>query len=214
MTRIILVRHGETDWNKEQKFQGRIDVELNEAGKIQADILAERLKGLKIDYIYSSPLSRALVTAKKIAEHHNLEVEIVEDFTEIEHGEWEGLHLLEVKERYGDLYNKWLTSPHDLKMPKGESLRDVRKRSVRALNKIIAAHPDDTVLIAAHDAINKVLICYALDMDNCHFWQIKQGNSAINILEYDEISKRFTITLLNDTCHLGGVLDSTAEGAM
>lgn len=214
MTRIILVRHGETDWNKEQKFQGRIDVELNKTGKIQAEILAEKLKDLKINHIYASPLSRALVTAKKIAGHHNLEVEIVEGFTEIEHGEWEGLHVSEVKEKHGDLYDKWLTEPNNVKMPKGESLNDVRKRSIEAFNKIIGSHPEGTVLIAAHDAINKVLVCYALDLDNCHFWQIKQGNSAINILEYDGKNKRFTVTLLNDTCHLGGILDDTTEGAM
>jgi broad specificity phosphatase PhoE len=213
MVRIILVRHGETAWNKEGKFQGRLDIELNDVGKKQAKKLAEALRDVHIDYFYSSPLKRSLETARSIAEWHSKEVVPADEFNEISHGSWEGMHLDEVINTHGELYETWLNNPHEAKMPGGEDLGDIRERAVRKLTEILALTPDGTtVLIAAHDATNKVILCYALGLDNSHFWQIKQGNAAVTILEHED--DMFRLTLLNDTCHLGGVLDETTTGAL
>lgn len=213
MVRIILVRHGETAWNKEGKFQGRLDVELSDVGRKQAKKLAEALRDVHIDYIYSSPLKRSLETAELIAGWHSKEVVSAEEFNEINHGSWEGMHLEAVIDAHGELYDTWLNNPHEAKMPGGEELENIRERAVRKLTEILALTPDGTtVLIAGHDATNKVILCYALGMDNSHFWQIKQGNAAISILEYDD--GIFRMTLMNDTCHLGGVLDETTTGAL
>jgi phosphoserine phosphatase len=213
MVRIILVRHGETAWNKEGKFQGRLDIELSDAGRQQAKKLAEALRDVHIDSIYSSPLKRSFDTAKLIAGWHSLEVVPAEEFNEIDHGSWEGMHLDAVIDAHGELYDTWLNNPHEAKMPGGEGLDDIRERSIRRLTEILALTPDGTtILIAGHDATNKVILCYALGLDNSHFWQIKQGNAAISILEYEK--DLFRVTLLNDTCHLGGVLDETTTGAL
>jgi probable phosphoglycerate mutase len=213
MIRIILVRHGETTWNKDGKFQGRLDIELNDIGRAQAKKLADALRDIHIDHIYSSPLKRSMDTATAIAEWHSLPVMTAEEFNEIDHGSWEGMHLDAVIDAHGDLYATWINNPHEAKMPGGEELRDIRERAVRKLTEILALTPDGvTVLIAGHDATNKVLLCYALGLDNSHFWQIKQGNASVSILEYE--NEQFRLTLLNDTCHLGGVLDETTTGAL
>lgn len=213
MIRVILVRHGETYWNAEGRFQGRIDVELNTNGKRQAQCLADALKGVDVTAIYSSPLKRSMMTAEAIAETHDLEVMPVGEFNEIDHGLWEGSTIAQVREEDGDRYEEWMQHPEKVAFPSGETLADIRARSVKKLNEILAEHKDgDTVVIAAHDATNKVLIMHALDLDDAYFWRIKQGNASINILEYT--NGQFTITLLNDTCHHGGVIDETAAGAL
>ncbi len=213
MLEIILARHGETDWNVAEVFRGRLDVELNETGVKQAELLGEYLSAVKIDAIYSSPLKRSYVTAEMIAASHAHAIVEVVSFNEIDHGFWEGLTLEEVKREYGDLYAAWLTSPHQVRMPQGETLDEVRSRAVGSLNEIVSKHKDsETILIVAHDAINKILLLNALGLDNSHFWQIKQGNASIDIMEYKD--GKFTITLINDTCHLGGIIDETTVGAL
>jgi probable phosphoglycerate mutase len=156
---------------------------------------------------------RSRETASLIADYHSLSVAVVSEFNEIDHGSWEGKHLETVINEHGDLYEMWLNEPHNAKMPGGEDLQDIRDRAVRKLSDILATTPDgSTVLIAGHDATNKVILCYALGLDNSHFWQIKQGNASISVLEYE--NEVFHLTLLNDTCHMGGVLDDTTMGAL
>lgn len=213
MIRIILVRHGETRWNKEGKFQGRMDIELNQIGLKQAEAIADALRDVKIDAIYSSPLKRSFVTAQMIAANHNVEIVGEPSFNEIDHGFWEGLTVDEVNKEFGDLYQNWLISPEKVKMPEGESLDEVRARAIDAFKKILTKHKDgEIILIVAHDAINKVIILHALNLDNSHFWQVKQGNASIDVLEYED--GNFMLTLVNDTCHLGGVIDDTTVGAL
>ncbi len=213
MIRVILVRHGETAWNKAGKFQGRLDIDLNDIGRNQAKLLARALSDIHIDAIYSSPLSRSFATASEIAGYHSLKVIPADEFNEIDHGSWEGMHLDAVIDQHGALYETWLNEPHLAKMPGGEGLDDISDRAVRRLGDILEQTPDgDTILIAAHDATNKVLLCHALGLDNSHFWQLKQGNASISIIEFD--SNEWRLTLLNDTCHLGGVLDNTTTGAL
>jgi len=104
MTAIILARHGETEWNVAEVFRGRIDIELNETGMKQAELLAEYLSNVEIDAIYSSPLKRALKTAKVIASYHKLNVEIVPGLIDFDYGKWQGLTHQEVKDKYKELY--------------------------------------------------------------------------------------------------------------
>jgi alpha-ribazole phosphatase len=200
MVKIILIRHGETDWNKEQIFRGRIDVALNEVGLAQAGAVKESLKDVKIDRIYSSPLSRAFETASVLEENRGLEVEIEKGFIDIDFGKWQGLSHEKVKEEYNNLYEIWLTEPHNVVFPGGESLEDVRKRSMKALEKVIENHPEETLAIVSHRVINKVLLCAILGLELSHFWYIKQDTCAINKFEYKD--GNYYLTLLNDTCHL------------
>ena len=200
MVKVILIRHGETDWNKEQIFRGRIDVALNEVGVAQARTVQATLKDVQINAIYSSPLSRALETARVVGKSRNCEVKIEEGFIDIDFGKWQGLSHQKVKEEYKELYEMWLNKPQMVTFPEGEGLEEVQRRSMKALEKVIEKHPEETLAIVSHRVLNKVLLCTVLGLDLSHFWYIKQDTCAINAFEYKD--EKFYLTLLNDTCHL------------
>lgn len=201
MTRFILVRHGETLWNREGRYQGQIDTELSPFGMEQGRMVAEALRKVHFDAAYASPLIRSYLTASMCAEGH--EVEVVKDdrLLEINHGEWEGLKADEVRAKYPELLAKWHTSVTDVKMPGGETIENVRKRANEAFLDIAKRHPGQTVLVVAHDAVNKAIICDILDIDLSHFWQIKQDNTCINVFEFNE--GKWRLVLMNSTNHLG-----------
>jgi len=199
MTEIILVRHGETEWNVAEIFRGRIDIELNETGIKQAELLAKYLSKLKIEAIYSSPLKRALKTAEIIAGHHKLDVDIAPGLIDFNFGKWQGLSHQEVKDKNKELYADWINRPDQIKMPAGESLDEVRKRATGVVNNIIARYKGTVVLIS-HRVVNKVLICALLGLDNSHFWNIKQDTCGITIFTYE--NEQFILTKHNDTSYL------------
>jgi len=196
---IILVRHGETEWNVGEVFRGRVDIELNETGIKQAKLLAEYLSQVKIDAIYSSPLKRALRTAESVASHHNLDVVITHGLIDLDFGKWQGLTLQEVKDKYRELYSQWAESPHLLKIPGGESLDDVSKRATRVVEEVVTRYKN-TVVLVSHRVVNKVLICTMLGLDNSHFWNIKQDACGVTIFAYE--NGRFILTRHNDTSFL------------
>jgi alpha-ribazole phosphatase len=200
MVKVILIRHGETDWNTKQIFRGRKDIPLNEVGLAQAKAVGMSLSDIQIDAIYSSPLGRARETAKVLAENRSLEVELEEGFIDIDFGKWEGITHEKVKEEYESLYERWLKNPQMVTFPGGESLRNVSTRSMGALEKVIKKHSGKTLAVVSHRVLNKVLLCSILDLELSHFWHIKQDTCAINRFEYKD--ERFYLTLLNDTCHL------------
>jgi len=200
MVKVILIRHGETDWNTKQIFRGRKDISLNEVGLAQAKAVGASLKDVQIDVVYSSPLGRALETAKILADSRSLEIELEEGFIDIDFGKWQGVSHEKVKEKYEDLYEMWLKNPQMVTFPEGENLKDVRTRSMEALEKVIRKHPGKTLAIVSHRVLNKVLLCSILGLELSHFWYIKQDTCAINRFEYKD--ERFYLTLLNDTCHL------------
>jgi len=199
MTEIILARHGETEWNVEEVFRGRIDVELNETGMKQAELLAEYLSGIKINAIYSSPLKRALKTAEMIAGYHKLDVEVAPGLIDFDYGKWQGLPHHEVKDKYKELYTEWINSPDKVKMPAGESLNDVSERAISVVDKVIAKY-EGTVVLVSHRVVNKVLICALLGLDNSHFWHIKQDTGGITTFTYE--NERFILTEHNNTSYL------------
>ncbi len=206
MTRIVLVRHGQTKWNigaEGVRFRGRTDLALDEVGRAQAEALAERLSGLPIAAVYSSPLRRAVQTAKPIADKLGLQVRPISGLMDIDYGDWQGRTPDEVAKIYPDLYRLWLDKPHLVEFPHGESLAEVRARVMAALKELIARHKGQTILLVAHQVVNKVLICAMLGLDNSHFWRIRQDNGCIDIFDYEE--GRFTAVLINDTCHLKAI---------
>jgi len=199
MTEIILARHGETEWNLKEVFRGRLDIELNETGIKQAQLLAEYLSSTKIQAIYSSPLKRASKTAGIIAGYHNLDIEIVPGLIDFDYGKWQGLPHQEVKDKYKELYAEWINSPEQVKIPAGESLNDVRKRAMSVVGDVIAKYKG-TVVLVAHRVVNKVLICTLLGLDNSHFWNIRQDTCGITTFSYE--NERFILTSHNDTSYL------------
>ncbi len=201
MVRIILVRHGETTWNTEGRYQGQEDTPLSPRGLAQGRAAAEALKDTPIDAAVSSPLSRALTTCRFIADLHDISVKTDERLTEISHGSWEGRYADDIEARYPKEFHLWHTHPDRVQMPGGENLEDVRKRAHEALEDIATRHEGKTVLIAAHDAVNKVLLCDILGLPLGSFWQMKQDNACINVLEKG--NNRWRLVLLNHTAHLG-----------
>lgn len=200
MTKIILVRHGQTSWNKEAIFRGRIDIDLDAIGIEQAKLLGRSLSTLQINAVYSSPLKRALNTAIPIANYHQIEVNIDDHFIDINYGDWQGKYQEEIEETCKELYQKWLKDPHLLKIPNGETLEEVRIRAVMGLNQILSEHNERTIVIVSHRVVNKVLICALLELDNSAFWRIKQDTACFSIFNYD--GRNFILTLHNESCHL------------
>ena len=200
MTEIMLIRHGETEWNVEEVFRGRIDIELNQTGIKQAELLAGYLSGHTIDAIYSSPLKRAMKTAEIISGYHGLDVKIAPGLIDFDCGEWQGLSLQEVKDSYKDTYAEWASRPEKVKIPGGESLDDVTQRAMKIVDDVIVKY-GRTVVLAAHRVVNKVLICALLGMDNSHFWNIRQDNCGITTFAYE--NGRFILTGHNNTSFLG-----------
>jgi broad specificity phosphatase PhoE len=209
MTKVYLVRHGQTEWNKKLTFRGKIDIPLNETGHREAKAISEALKDKNIEVIYTSPLRRSIETTEPIAKLFHLEIVPIQGLVDISYGEWEGLTFNEVKKRYSDQYKKWEKRPDLVRFPNGETLNEVRDRSFRAFKNIVKENPGKSILIIPHRVINKVLICSILGLSNSHFWEIKQDTGCINLIEYS--NERFTLSLMNDTCHLKGIADGTVQ---
>jgi broad specificity phosphatase PhoE len=205
MTSIYLVRHGQTAWNKEEIFRGRTDVPLDETGLKQAELVGEYFKGMEIGAIYSSPLSRALQTAQKIAQFNDLKVQPLPGIIDISFGKWEGRPHQEIRENDKETYRQWVETPHLVRLPGGEGLDDVRVRAMAALEEVIRSHPGKTLVLVSHRVICKVLICAILNLDNSHFWQITQDTTAINLIQYRK--GNYILSLMNETCHLKPLRD-------
>lgn len=220
--RLLLVRHGETEWNRVSRFQGGIDVPLNDHGRQQAGQAAEFLKDVAIDFAVSSPMLRPKETAEIILRHHpHVQLELEERFGEINHGLWEGKLEAEIKQVYPKLLYQWQTAPATVQMPEGENLQQVWDRATVAWDAIaksttVGANQIKTGLVVAHDAINKVILCHVLGLSPESFWSIKQGNGGVTVIDYPQGTGEVPVLqAMNITSHLsGGILDKTAAGAL
>jgi broad specificity phosphatase PhoE len=179
MITIILARHGETDWNTDIIFRGRADVPLNDAGLRQAGRLGEYLSGEKIDVIYSSPLKRAVKTAEAIATRQGLDINIVDNLNDIDCGRWQGLSLQEVKDKYPELYQDWLDTPEQVRLPGGETLAEVRNRVVPFIEDAMMRCGEGTILLVSHRVVHKVIIGALLGLDNASFWNFRLDTGGI-----------------------------------
>ncbi|MDR3565038.1 MAG: alpha-ribazole phosphatase [Negativicutes bacterium] len=200
MTKLILVRHGETIWNMEKKFQGHTDIALSEEGARQASLVADRLATEKIAAVYSSDLSRAFVTAETIASRHGLAVTAMPAFREMKFGEWEGLSYTAIHEKWPDELNGLFTKPDELVIPGGETFRELKDRAAAALAELVARHENETFVVVSHAGTIRTVFCSILDIHLNHLWDIRQDNTAVNVVEYFE--DRALIALVNDSHHL------------
>ncbi len=227
--RLLLVRHGETQWNRDQRFQGQMDIPLNETGVAQAQQVAAFLGSQPIDVAFSSPLKRSWETAAAICHytgpdgtpaHPHLQLTAVPGLQEISHGLWEGKLQADIKADFPGQLELWQTSPEQVQMPEGENLGQVWERTRSAWADIVAktqANGSDTLaLVSAHDAINKAAICQVFDLNPQAFWCFKQGNGAVTVIDYPDGPSGYPVLRTsNSTAHMeGGVLDRTAAGAL
>jgi phosphoserine phosphatase len=197
--RVILARHGETEWNVEEIFRGQADVALNEKGLKQAELLATYLQGVKIEAVYSSPLKRAFQTARAVAKYQGIEPQANPGLNDLDFGEWEGLPLKEVAEKYKDAYQQWLSYPESVKIPGGETLAEVRARALALVSEVVARHRG-TVVLASHRVIHKIIICALLGLDNSHFWNFRMDTCGITTFTCE--NGRYILDEHNNTCFL------------
>jgi broad specificity phosphatase PhoE len=201
---LILIRHGETIWNKERRTQGFSDIELTETGLTQARLLSELLSSRELQAVYSSPLKRAVQTAEKIADPHGLQVQHLPGLMELNQGDLEGLTFQELRANHSQLLKDWLESPAHLKMPGGESLQELQDRGWPAIEHIFQAHREGAVAVVSHNLCITTILCKLLNIGLDNFRRIRQNNGAINIIENTE-ERGMILTLMNDTCHLNGM---------
>lgn len=200
-THILLIRHGRTLWNHEERFRGRANIELDEVGEAQAEATANALLAAwDIDAVYSSPLRRARQTAEKIANPLILHARPHPGLLDIDYGAWEGQTIPEVRRRWASALETWLRSPHLAYIPGGETLKTVRLRALGALNEIAERHQGETVVIVAHTVVNRLLIMGVFGIDNQHFHHLGQDPCGLNLLTYD--GDVFSLLKMNDTSHL------------
>lgn len=199
-TTVLLARHGQTESNVSGFYMGRSAEDLNDVGYAQARSLASRLAGLPIASVYASPLQRAYVTATILAKPHNLKVKVSDDLNEIQLGDWQGLHLNEVSQRWPELWQQWRADPSESAIPGGESFQQVAERAIRAFETVVAAESGRQVLIVTHEIVIKALVAHALGVSNSIYRRFEINNASLSIIRLTNGKTR--LITLNDTSHL------------
>lgn len=202
MTKVIFIRHGQTEWNVTGRYQGQSDVKLTEEGRKQAEKLADNFPVAKVDAIYASDLCRAMVTAETIAAKFGLKVQAEPAFRELRFGDWEGLTYQQIVDKWEEAMANFLQHPDILEIPGGESFPAVQQRAMKRLNELIEKHDGQTIVVVAHGAVLRTMLTAALHMPLQYLWSIRQFNTAVNIVRYDSDANP-TVELLNSTAHLG-----------
>lgn len=200
MTKMLLVRHGQTIWNHVARYQGHTDIPLNDTGRTQAKLLSLRLAKEPLQAVYASDLIRALETARIIAEPHGLAVQALPQLREINFGAWEGLTYQEIKNRYSDLADIYQSSPGKLRIPDGETFQELMERAYGVVTNLVRSHNSSTIAVVTHGGTIRAIICSLLGLDLSHVNQIRQDNAALNLIDY--YGEYGILSLLNDTCHL------------
>ncbi len=201
MTRLLLVRHGHVDWHDPERFRGRADLSLSELGRRQAERAAQRIAAIgRPDAIYTSPMRRTVATADAIAAASGLAPQPVAGLLDIDYGDWQGLTHDEAKAKWPAETARWFTTPHLAAIPRGEDLAAVSARASAALRDILDRHPAGTLVVVAHDSVNRVLLLFALGLPLARYWRFDQSACGINDFSYKDGD--FVIHTINETQHL------------
>ena len=200
MTKIFLIRHGETEWNKIGKLQGSSDIKLLPEGIQQAHLLAEHAPFHNVDAIYSSDLERAVKTAEILAAKFHLPVIKERGLRETSFGEWEGRFLSDLAKENPKGFEKFFTRPDKVQPPNGETFLQSQARIMNALGEIIADNDGKSVIVVSHGAAIRLILCAALVIPIRKMWAIGQYNMALNVLIFSE--GNFSVELMNSTMHL------------
>lgn len=200
MTTIFFIRHGQTSWNKELKYQGHSNTELSAEGIEQAERVARRLQKEPFTAIYSSDLSRAFVTAEKIAAYHSLPVVPLNEFREVGFGAWEGLKYDQIYAGWSEEITQFFRQPSKVQIPGGEGFHAVRERTDRAIHQLRQKHDGECIAVITHGGAIRTILCSALGIELDYLWSFRQDNTAVNIIEYEE--RHALIRLVNDVNHI------------
>lgn len=200
-TTLLIVRHGQTAWNKDLHFRGRADLVLNETGLQQAEAIGRRIAAeFQPAVVLSSPLQRARQTAEVIARNLNLTVQPESKLVDIDYGEFTGLSPAEAEAKFQEFYRAWLNVPHIVRFPHGESLDDVRSRLTDLVRQATELYPNQQVVLVSHQIVCQVFLCALLGIHNGHFSHFRIDTGSLTVFELDQ--GRATLVTANDTAHL------------
>jgi broad specificity phosphatase PhoE len=199
-TTVLLARHGQTQSNVTGFFMGWSDEDINDLGYTQAHSLAFRLASLPIDSVYTSPLKRARNTALILAKPHNLDLKVLDDLIEIKLGDWQGLHMDEISQKWPELWKQSRINPSEVTMPNGESFQQVTERAARAFEMIVSDNQDKQVAMVTHDVVIRVLVAHILGASNSIYRQFEINNASLSTIRVTNGKAR--LITLNDTSHL------------
>lgn len=213
---LLLARHGETLWNREGRYQGHTDIPLSEAGEAQARALGTRLEGLTIHRAVASPLSRARRTAELALGRHAVELRLDDGLREISHGEWEGRLAEDIEATHPELLRQWRAGPPP-SMPAGpgaESMAQVLTRAWAALGRASdGLGADEVLLLVAHDAVNRAILCQALGLPLERLWRFRQAPATLNLLSGAR-PDALQVVRLNDAAHVAPLLGEAVHRAL
>jgi probable phosphoglycerate mutase len=204
MPKLLLIRHGHVEGIEPKRFRGRADLPLTSRGQAEASALARRIASAWLPAaIYTSPLQRCRATAAAIGEACRLEARVLDDLTDIDYGTWTSRSYDEIEAVEPQRFAAWLGTPHLVRFPDGESLQDLVARAADALRFVLAHHGDETIVLVAHDSLNRALLLQLLDQPLPAYWRLEQSPCCIN--EVDIAAGDIRILRLNDTAHLEGL---------
>jgi phosphoserine phosphatase len=208
MQRIYLVRHGETNWNRQLRYQGQRDIPLNEEGLRQATCIAGYLEDEQIETVYSSPLLRAQKTAALIAEKHGLKPSLEHGLMEIDFGDWEGRRYNELNEEEQDFAKRWFFNPDTITIPGGESYSVFKKRVLEGYGRI--RQMNKNIAVVTHAGVIRVIVATLLDMPAANITRLKLSPASLTVLLYDDWENPY-LEVYNDSCYLLHSKNKTVE---
>ena len=200
MMKLLLIRHGQTDWNLLGKYQGQTDIALSGEGIRQADLLTKNFPVDTLDIIYTSDLQRAFMTAERLAEKFSAPLYADKALRELNFGAWEGLTYQEIAERWPQEVKNLFGAPEKLQIPEGETFLMLQRRAMDKIHEIRAENEGKNVAVVAHGAISKAILTALLHIPLHYVWMLRQDNTAVNILRFDD--EFVSVELLNGISHL------------
>jgi broad specificity phosphatase PhoE len=200
---LVIIRHGQTAWNKERRFLGRMDIPLDGEGHAQAKAAASWLRGLPMAALYASPLSRAWQTAEAIGGACGLEAQAIDGLVELHQGELEGRPSADLPDHFPHLYKAWMRDPTDVRVPGGETMGECQARAIATFTELCSRQaPGPPAVVVSHKMYISSFICHVNGWPLSRYREIEQHNTAINLLSYSPDGGDFALHALNQTPHL------------
>ena len=200
-TILLLIRHGQTAWNRTDRFRGHADLPLDEVGMAQAEATGRYIARFwNPAAVYAGPLSRTMKTAEPTARHFGLPVVAEASLIDVDCGQWQGLTLEEARLRWPEEADQWLHAPEKLRFPGGETLEQARQRAMTFVKTLPARHPEQAVVLVSHTALNRLILLSTLGLGVGQLWSLRQDTCCVNVIEVQQ--GHFTIVTMNSTAHL------------
>lgn len=202
MAKLLLVRHGHVEGIQPERFRGRTDVALTAEGRKQAIVTAGCIASRwSPAIIYTSPLQRCVETASQIAEACGIRSSVQDDLNDLDYGAWQWQLHTEVRAKWPGLFDCWLTAPHLVRFPEGESLQDLLARTANVIRMALKRHPVETVVLVSHDSVIRAMLLQVLDQPISAYWRLSPAPCSIS--EVDVLGHGARILGINETQHLG-----------